>query len=176
LNRHQTAKSKTFQGLPGIFSMVSLGIAGSVVRRLIVSSVLGQDNVFNYVLPRRAQVSVMEKMPENEKMVELENYFEVVWASLWRIGKDVALETEELKTPFVVRARMAKRAGSDKSEEVLVFLKSDASGKLKECSRCYASDWGFYFNHLGIEGQRIGMYCKTIDDWVSENTLRYEID
>jgi hypothetical protein len=118
----------------------------------------------------------MEKIVGNKKMVELENYFVGVWASLWRIGKDVVLETEELKTPFVVRARMAERAGSDEFEEVLVFLRSDVSGKMKECSRCYAGDWGFYFNHLGEDGQRIGMYCKVIDCWVSENAFRYEID
>ena len=120
----------------------------------------------------------MEKIVENKKMVELENYFERVWAGLWKNGKDVVLETDELKTPFVVRARMAERlnSGSKIFEEVLIFLKSEPTGKLKECSRCYAEDWGFYFNHFGTEGQRIGMYCKAIDCWVSENVLRYEID
>jgi hypothetical protein len=118
----------------------------------------------------------MKKIFETVKMVELENYFEGVWASLWRIGKDVALETDELKTPFVVRARMAKRIGSDESEEVLVFLRSDASGRLKECSRCYCGDWGFYFNHLGTDGQRIGMYCKAIDCWVTQNSFESEFD
>jgi hypothetical protein len=117
----------------------------------------------------------MEKIVENEKMVELENHFDGVWASLMRIGKDVALETEELKTPFVVRAKMAKRAGSTKSEEVLVFLRSDSTGRLKECSRCYSDDWSFYFNHLGTDGQRIGMYCKVIDCWVTQKA-QLEID
>jgi hypothetical protein len=30
----------------------------------------------------------MEKIVGNERVVELENYFENVWASVWRIGKD----------------------------------------------------------------------------------------
>ena len=33
-------------------------------------------------------------------MVELENYFEGVWTSLWRIGKDVALQTDEFEGSF----------------------------------------------------------------------------
>ncbi len=114
----------------------------------------------------------MEKIIKNEKIVDLENFFEGAWASLWRIGKDVVLETEGLKTPFTVRAKMVKRQGSEDSEEVLVFLRVDSNGKLVECSRCYASDWGFYFNHLGASGQRIGMYATAIDYWVTEQTSK----
>jgi hypothetical protein len=78
----------------------------------------------------------MEKIFENEKMVELENYFEGVWAGLWRIGKDVILETDELKTPFVVRARMAERvvSGSKIFEEFLVFSKNKSHAIQPLCS------------------------------------------
>jgi len=113
----------------------------------------------------------MKKIVGNEKMVDLENYFEGVWASLWRIGKDVALETDELKTPFVVRASMAKRVGCKTREEVIVFLRLTQDERLNECSRCYADCWGHYFNCFGKEGQRIEMYCKAIDYWVTQNAL-----
>jgi hypothetical protein len=103
----------------------------------------------------------MEKNTTQRRIVGLANSFETVWNSI--SGKAVELETEELKTRFVVKAFMAKRRGSSDLEEVLVFLKNDGSGKLKECSRCYEDDWGWYFNNLGREGQRIGMYCKAVD-------------
>ena len=118
----------------------------------------------------------MEKVLENQKSVELDNYFEGVWASLWRIGQDVALAAEGSKTPFTVRAKLATRACSVESEEVLVFFRINSVGELKECSRCYASDWGYYFNHLGSEGQRIGMYCKAVDCWVTMQALESEVD
>ena len=91
-------------------------------------------------------------------MVELTRTFNEVWANL--SGKSLELKTSE-DTPFVAKARIAKRRGSSVSEEVLVFLRKDGS-KLVECSRCYAANWGFYFNDLGV-GQRIGMFCKAID-------------
>jgi hypothetical protein len=97
----------------------------------------------------------------NERTVKLEKSFETVWNSV--SGKAIELETEELRTPFVVKAKMAKKRGSSFHEEVLVFLRNDGSSKLKECSRCYADDWGYYFNNLGIDGQRVGMYCKAVD-------------
>ena len=68
-----------------------------------------------------------------------------------------------MRTPFIVKALMAKRRGSSGPEEVLVFLENDGSESLKECSRCYMDDWGYYFNHLGQQGQRIGMHCKAVD-------------
>ena len=106
-------------------------------------------------------MNLVEKVSKHERTLELENSFETVWNNL--CGKAVELETEELRTPFVVKAKMAKRIGSSFLEEVLVFLKNDGSNKLKECSRCYSDDWGNYFNQLGREGQRIGMYCKAVD-------------
>jgi hypothetical protein len=115
----------------------------------------------------------MEKMLKSEKIIELDNYFEGVWAILWRIGKDIELQTNS-KTDFIVRASMAKRKGV--TQEVIIFLRKDVCGEMKECSRCYAADWGFYFNHLGAEGQRIGMYSKAIDCWVSKNSIRNEVD
>jgi hypothetical protein len=115
----------------------------------------------------------MEKIARNEKIVELEFCFEGVWASLWRIGKDIELQTNS-KTSFIVRASKSKRKGI--TQEVIVFLRKDVNGEMKECSRCYAADWGFYFNHLGAEGQRIGMYSKAIDCWVSKNSIRNEVD
>jgi hypothetical protein len=118
----------------------------------------------------------MEKVFENQKSVELENYFEGVWASLWRIGKGVALTTEGSRAPFIVRAKLAKRDCFAELEEVLVFFRTNSLGELKECSRCYVSDWGCYFNHLGSEGQRIGMYCKAIDCWVTRQALESEVD
>ena len=102
----------------------------------------------------------MEKNNTGRRIVELRNSFEDVWKSVF--GKNVELETEELRTPFVVKAKMARRRGSLSTEKVLVFLNT-GNGKLKECSRCYPEDWGYYFNHLGKEGQRIGMFCKAID-------------
>jgi hypothetical protein len=45
----------------------------------------------------------------------------------------------------------------------LVFLRNVGNGKLKESSRCYSEDWRCYFNHLGEDGQRIGMFCKAVD-------------
>ncbi len=116
----------------------------------------------------------MNQIVRSKRKVNLNNSFEGVWTSLFRIGKDVELITEGFGTAFVVRACMAKR--SDVESEVLLFLRRDETGKVKECSRCYAKDWGFYFNHLGSEGQRIGMYCKAIDDWVTRNALRNEFD
>jgi hypothetical protein len=107
------------------------------------------------------QVSLMEKDNPGERKVELKNSFEDVWEGV--CGKNVELETEELRTPFVVNARMAKRRSSPNLEEVLVFLKNDGSGKPKECSRCYSENWGHYFNNLGKDGQRIGMYCMAVD-------------
>jgi hypothetical protein len=98
---------------------------------------------------------------KHERTVELANSFETVWNSI--SGKAIEFETEELRTPFVVKAKMAKRRGSPIVQRVLIFLKNDGSCRLKECSRCYIDDWGYYFNHLGREGQRIGMYCKALD-------------
>jgi len=72
------------------------------------------------------------------------------------------LETSE-DTLFIARARLARRRVSSVSEKVMVFLKKDGCDRLKECSRCYVEDWVYYFNHLGREGQRIGMYCKAVD-------------
>jgi hypothetical protein len=106
----------------------------------------------------------MEKNNTDKRMVELRNSFENVWESI--CGKSVELETEDLRTPFVVKARMAKRRGSLDLEKVLVFARYDNLGGLKECSRCYACNWGFYLNDLGV-GQRIGMYTKTVDLWAS---------
>ena len=103
----------------------------------------------------------MEKNNSKARMVELSNSFEAVWISIF--GKVVELETDELKTPFVVKAKMARRRDSSTLEEVLVFLKNDGKGKFKECSRCYSEDWGYYFNHLGRQGQRVGMYLKAVD-------------
>jgi len=93
-------------------------------------------------------------------MVELVNSFEDIWINL--CGKTLELKTSE-DTPFIARARLARRRGSSVSEEVLVFLRNDGNGKLKECSRCYSEDWGYYFNHLGKDGQRVGMYTKSVD-------------
>ena len=102
----------------------------------------------------------MEKNKSEMRKVELANSFKDVWVNM--CGKIVELKTSE-DTPFITKALMAKRRGSPNLEEVLAFLRNNGSGKLKECSRCYADDWGFYFNHLGREGQRIGMYCKALD-------------
>jgi hypothetical protein len=103
----------------------------------------------------------MGKNNKNERTVELGHSFMTLWNTV--SGKSIGLETEELRTPFVVKAKMAKRRGSSFLEEVLVFLKNDGSNKVKECSRCYSDDWGNYFNQLGREGQRIGMYGKAVD-------------
>jgi hypothetical protein len=102
----------------------------------------------------------MEKISFKSRIVELARSFDEVWKSL--CGKCIELETDS-GTPFVARAVMAKRGGSLTLEEALVFLKNDINGKLKECSRCYQTDWGLYFNSLGREGQRIGMYCRAVD-------------
>ncbi|MGD6933337.1 MAG: hypothetical protein ACQCN5_03935 [Candidatus Bathyarchaeia archaeon] len=117
----------------------------------------------------------MEKIFKNQKSVELENYFEGVWASLWRVGKEVCLKTEYSKKGFLVKAKLAKRNGCVEAEEVLVFYRINGFGVKVECSRCYAADWGLYFNHLG-NGQRIGMYCKSIDCWVTRQALESEVD
>jgi hypothetical protein len=97
-------------------------------------------------------------------MVELTRTFDEVWESL--CSKSVELKTDA-GTPFVARAKMARRKGSLTTEEVLVFLRNTGTGKLKECSRCYMGDWGYYFNHLGKDGQRVGMYTKAVDFSVS---------
>jgi len=55
------------------------------------------------------------------------------------IGKDVELQTNS-KTDFIVRASMAQRKGVTK--EVIVFLRREVNGEMKECSRCYPNDWG----------------------------------
>ena len=85
------------------------------------------------------------------------------------IENGVELETDRLKTKFIAKAKMARRSGSKVAVKVLVFLRSDEAGKLKECSRCYTADWGYYFNHLGTDGQRIGMYCKALDQRIYSN-------
>jgi hypothetical protein len=103
----------------------------------------------------------VEKVSKHERTVWLENSFETVWNSI--SGKAIEFETEELRTPFVVKAKMAKRRGSPIVQRVLIFLKNDGSCRLKECSRCYIDDWGYYFNHLGKDGQRVGMYLKAVD-------------
>lgn len=103
------------------------------------------------------------------RMVELVNDFENVWKNLSGRENGVELVTDELKTRFITKAVTAKRSTSKAAVEVLVFLRIDSNGKLKECSRCYASDWRFYFNHLGTEGQRIGMYCTALDSWLKAN-------
>ena len=107
---------------------------------------------------------------EKVKSVWLSNNFAVVWESLSKIVRGVDLETGEYKTKFTAKAGVAKRTGRA-AMPVLVFLKSYSNGKLKECSRCYAEDWGFYFNHLGTDGQRIGMYCTVLDQWINSNSL-----
>jgi hypothetical protein len=108
----------------------------------------------------------MEKNSAQRRLVELTRSFNEAWDNL--CGKSVELETDA-GTPFVAKARMAKKRGSSVSEEVLVFLRSGENGKLKECSRCYSEDWGYYFNHLGNYGQRIGMFCKALDNWFLQN-------
>ena len=102
----------------------------------------------------------MEKNTTQRLIVELTKSFSEVWKSLY--GQTVELKTSE-NTPFIARARLARRRGSSVSEEVLVFLINAGTGKLIESSRCYSEDWGFYFNHLGKNGQRIGMFCKAVD-------------
>ena len=106
-----------------------------------------------------------------ERVVELENDFQNVWNNLWKVGTGVDYETEEGKKSFVARAKHARRVGCSEVEEVLVFFKRTRDGELKECSRCYAADWGFYFNSFGVEGQRIGMYTKVVDCWVTHQSL-----
>ena len=101
----------------------------------------------------------MEKNNAKRK-VELTKSFNVVWENL--CGETMELKTSE-DTPFVAKARLARRRGSLVKEEVLVFLKNYGNGVLKECSRCYSEDWGYYFNHLGKDGQRVGMYTKSVD-------------
>jgi glycine cleavage system aminomethyltransferase T len=103
---------------------------------------------------------------EKTKTVWLGNKFEIVWESLNKLENGVELETGEFKTRFISKAAMAKRTARA-TKKVLVFLKYTSDGKLRECSRCYEEDWGFYFNHLGKQGQRIGMYCLAVDCWVT---------
>ena len=91
----------------------------------------------------------MEKA-RTEKVVDLENDFQKVWNSLWKVGRGVDLETEAKKS-FVARAKHARRIGSVEDEAVLVFFKRLNDGELKECSRCYSADWGLYFNSFGVE-------------------------
>jgi hypothetical protein len=105
----------------------------------------------------------MDKNNTQKRMVELTRSFDEVWQSL--CGISVELETDA-GTPFIARAKFARRRDSS-TTEVLVFLRNDGNGKLKECSRCYMEDWGYYFNHLGKEGQRVGMYTKAVDFLVS---------
>ena len=105
------------------------------------------------------QVKRLEKNTAQRRRVELARTFNEVWKCLYE--KSVQLETDA-GTPFVARAKMAKRRGSLTTEEVLVFLRNAGNEKLKECSRCYADNWGYYFNNLG-QGQRIGMYTKSVD-------------
>lgn len=93
-------------------------------------------------------------------MVELKRTFNEVWRSL--SGKSVELKTDA-GTPFVARAKFARRHGSSANEKALVFLRNAGNGKLLESSRCYSEDWGYYFNHLGKQGQRIGMFCRAVD-------------
>lgn len=128
--------------------------------------------ITRFVLARAG--SCMEKTNVG-KTVELVNEFENVWKNLSGMERGVELETDELKTKFIAKAAMARRIGTICAVEALVFQRSDETGKLKECSRCYVADWGYYFNHLGV-GQRIGMYCKTIDRWVSENASKHKAD
>jgi hypothetical protein len=104
------------------------------------------------------------KKNNTPRRIELAKTFDEVWESL--CGETVELKTSE-DTPFVARAKMAKRRGSSTLEEVLVFLRKDG-GKLIECSRCYAANWGFYFNNLGV-GQRIGMICSAFAKWLLQN-------
>jgi hypothetical protein len=101
----------------------------------------------------------MEKNNTQRRAIELSRTFNEVWRSL--CGKSVELKTDA-GTPFVARARTARRRGSSLTE-VLVFQRIDENGELVECSRCYSEDWGCYFNHLGGEGQRIGMFCRAVD-------------
>lgn len=101
----------------------------------------------------------MEKHNTQRRMVELTRNFKKVWKNIY--GKSVELQTD-VGTPFVAKAKFAKRRGSS-ARQVLVFLRNTGTGKLRECSRCYSEDWGYYFNHLGKEGQRIGMYCMAVD-------------
>lgn len=99
----------------------------------------------------------MEKNNAKRK-VELKGTFHEVWQNL--SGKSIELKTD-IGTEFVAKAKFAKRGFL--ATQVLSFLKNDENGKLKECSRCYSGDWGHYFNHLGKQGQRIGMYLKAVD-------------
>jgi hypothetical protein len=101
----------------------------------------------------------MEKKNTPRRSIKLAKNFHEAWQSLCR--KSVELETDA-GTPFVARAKFARRRDSS-TTEVLVFLRNDGDGKLKECSRCYMEDWGYYFNHLGKDGQRVGMYLKAVD-------------
>jgi hypothetical protein len=107
--------------------------------------------------PPLGQMWLMEKNIATRK-VELTGTFNEVWQSL--CGRSVELETDA-GTPFIAKAKFAKRRGSSTLAEVLVFLRKDGD-RLIECSRCYAANWGFYFNNLGV-GQRIGMFCRAID-------------
>lgn len=107
----------------------------------------------------------MQKNVTQRRMVELTSTFDEVWESL--CGKSVELKTDA-GTPFIAKARMARRRGSALTE-VLVFQRTNESGELIECSRCYSEDWGYYFNHLGNQGQRIGMYLKAVDFLKSQN-------
>jgi hypothetical protein len=109
----------------------------------------------------------MEKNITQKRTVELTKSFNEVWESL--CGKSVELKTDA-GTPFVAKAKRARRRGSSLTE-VLVFLRNDGNGKSKECSRCYLEDWGCYFNHLGREGQRIGMYCRALDSNIQSAIL-----
>ena len=102
---------------------------------------------------------------EKTKTVWLNNKFEIIWESLSKVENGVELETGEYKTRFIAKAVMAKRNGKV-AVQALVFLKSCENGKLKECSRCYAPMIGCYFNHFGTDGQRIGLYLKSLDEWM----------
>jgi hypothetical protein len=146
------------RGVPGIFSLTSY-IRSFEVR--IVSSAWDKDTFKARLVFAGAGVRM-----EKTKSVWLKNKFEVVWESLSKRDTGVELETGEVKTKFTAKAVLARSTGKI-GVSALVFMKSDSNGKLKECSRCYLEDWGFYFNHLGTEGQRIGMYCLATDCWVA---------
>jgi hypothetical protein len=131
---------------------------GSIFEGVLYLVICDKDTFITRFVPAPGQVNMMEKNTTQKRTIELTRSFNEVWQSL--CGKSVELKTD-IGTEFVAKAKFAKRGSL--TTDVLIFLKNVGNGTLKECSRCYSGDWGYYFNHLGKQGQRIGMYARTVD-------------
>jgi hypothetical protein len=103
----------------------------------------------------------MPKYEIHQRTITLVSDFNKAWEFLRGKG-ELTLRTEKNRIPFIVKASVAKR-GKHEGERVILFLNEETRRASAYVFKCC---WGYHTNCYG-EGTRIGMYCETLDNYIT---------